>query len=213
MPTEGWDMTNFGFFSGDDELGAFMVKNLYDAARRLKAKRIVMSECGHGYRASRWDGYAWSRQKQDIPGESILVAVNRYLREGRIAVDPSRNELPVTYHDSCNLARAGNLTEEPRWILRQVCADVREMYPNRADNFCCSGGGGALSMVEYKPLRMEVAAIKARQLAATGAALVCTSCHNCVDGLTDVIRQYALGMRVVQVLALVDNALIIPDKG
>jgi Fe-S oxidoreductase len=64
-------------------------------------------------------------------------------------------------------------------------------------------------MAEYRPLRMEAAKIKADQLKATGAKLVCTMCHNCVDGLSDVIKHYKLDMRVVQILELVDNALVI----
>ena len=212
MPSWGWDMTNFGLFSGDDQLGAYVAKNLYEAAVKLRAKRIVISECGHGYRATRWEGYNWAKYKQDLPAESVLVTLIRYINQGRIKVDASRNPLPVTYHDSCNLARSGDLTEEPRWILERVCADFREMYPNRSDNFCCTGGGGALSMVEYKPLRMEVAKIKAEQLKATGAKIVCTSCHNCVDGLNDLIKHYNLDMQVAQVLDLVAEALVIPKK-
>ena len=212
MPKRGWDMTNFGLFSGDDTLGGFVANNLYEAARKLKARRIVISECGHGYRASRWEGYNWAKHAQDTPSESVLVTLIRYINEGRITVDPSKNSLPITFHDSCNLARSGDLTEEPRWLLKRICTDFREMYPNRADNFCCTGGGGALSMVEYKPLRMEAGKVKADQLAATGAKIVCTSCHNCVDGLTDVIKHYKLDMQVVQILELVENALVLPEK-
>ena len=62
----------------------------------------------------------------------------------------------MTFHDSCNIARSGDLVEEPREVLRRVCADFREMYPNRRENFCCTGGGGLLSMAEYRPLRLEV---------------------------------------------------------
>lgn len=211
MTSRGWDMTNFGLFSGDNKLGAFVAKNLYDAARRLKAKRIVMSECGHGYRSTRWEGYNWAGQPQDIYSESVLLTLIRYLKKGLIKVDPSKNVLPVTYHDSCNLARFGGITEEPRWILERVCSDFREMYPNRTDNYCCTGGGGAMAMAEYKPLRMEVAKIKMKQLQDTGAKLVCTSCHNCIDGLNDVIKHYKLDIKVVQVLDLVAEALVYPN--
>ena len=212
MPSWGWDMTNFGLFSGDDQLGAYVARNLYEAAKRLRAKRIVISDCGHGYRATRWEGYNWAKYKQDLPSESVLITLIRYINQGKIKVDPSRNTEPVTYHDSCNLARSGDLTEEPRWLLDRVCTDFREMHPNRSDNFCCTGGGGALSMVEYKPLRMEVAKIKAEQLKATGAKIVCTSCHNCVDGLSDLIKHYKLDMPVAQVLDLVAEALVLPEK-
>jgi Fe-S oxidoreductase len=209
LPKWGWDQTNFGLFSGDDTLGAYVAKNVYEAAERLRARSIVISECGHGYRSTRWEGYNWAGYDQKIPTESVVVTLQRYLREGRIAVDPSRNPEPVTFHDSCNIARSGDLVEEPRWVLERVCADFREMHPNRRENFCCTGGGGLLSMAEYKPLRLEVAKIKAAQLKATGAKSVCTMCHNCVDGLTDVIKHYKLDMRVVQVLELVSNALVV----
>lgn len=209
LPKWGWDQTNFGLYSGDDNLGGYVARNVYEAAERLRAKRIVISECGHGYRSTRWEGYNWAGYDQKLPTESVVVTLQRYLREGRLRVDPSRNPEPVTFHDSCNIARSGDLIEEPRWVIERVCLDFREMHPNRQENFCCTGGGGLLSMVEYRPLRLEVAKIKADQLKATGAKLVCTMCHNCIDGLTDVIKHYKLDMRVVQVLELVSNALVI----
>lgn len=212
MPRWGWDQTNFGLFSGDDALGAFVARNAYEAAARLRAKRLVISECGHGYRSTRWEGYDWADYAQRVPTESVVVTLLRYLDEGRIRVDPSRNAEPVTFHDSCNVARSGGLIEEPRRLLRRICADVREMHPNRTDNYCCTGGGGLLSMAEYRPLRLEAARTKAEQLRATGAKAVCTICHNCVDGLTDVIKHYRLDMKVVQTLELTANALIVEPK-
>ncbi len=210
LPRWGWDQTNFGLFSGDEALGGYVARNLYEAAVRLKAKRIVISECGHGYRSTRWEGYNWAGYDQDLPSESVVVTLKRYLETGRIRVDRSRNPEPVTFHDSCNIARSGDLTEEPRWVLHRACADIREMHPNRTENFCCTGGGGLLSMAEYRPLRLEAAKIKAEQLKATGAKFVCTMCHNCVDGLTDVIKHYKLDMKVIQILELVERALILP---
>jgi Fe-S oxidoreductase len=208
LPRWGWDQTNFGLFSGDDKLGAYVAKNVYEAGVRLKAKRIVISECGHGYRSTRWEGYNWAGYDQNLPTESVIITLIRYIQEGRIKIDPSKNVEPVTFHDSCNIARSGDLIEEPRWILERVCQDFREMSPNKQDNFCCTGGSGLLSMAEYRPLRLEVAKIKAEQLKATGAKLVCTICHNCVDGLNDLIKHYKLDMKVVQVLDLVANALV-----
>jgi Fe-S oxidoreductase len=207
LPGKGWDMTNFGLFSGDDSLGGWVAKNVYEAASRLRAKRIVISECGHGYRSTRWEGYNWAGVDQRLPMESVVVTLGRYLTEGRIKVNKAKNPEPVTFHDSCNIARSGGITEEPRRVLRRVCADFREMVPNRTENYCCTGGGGLLSMAEYRPLRLEVARIKAEQLRATGAKLVCTMCHNCVDGLADVIKHYKLDMKVVQVLDLVSRGI------
>jgi CheY-like chemotaxis protein len=90
-----------------------------------------------------------------------------------------------------------------------VVTDFREMYPNRAENYCCTGGGGAMSMSEYTPLRLKSGKIKAEQLKATGAKIVVTSCHNCVDGLSDLIRHYKLGMEVRQLVNLVATAIVV----
>ena len=212
MPTFGWDQTNFGLFSGDDEMGATIWLHLMEKYKELGAQKVVISECGHGYRSSRCEGPNWAKTPQDFEMESSVITMIRYIKQGRIKVDKSKNTTPITFHDSCNNARSCGLFEEPRELLNMVVSDFREMYPNRANNFCCTGGGGAMSMSEYTPQRLKSAKIKADQLKATGAKIVATSCHNCVDGLSDLIKHYKLDMKVTQLVNLVANALIIPEK-
>jgi Fe-S oxidoreductase len=212
MPSEGWDMTNFGLFSGDDDLGGAVAIRLYDKVTELKGKKLVISECGHGYRSTRCEAPNWGQYDVPFVMESSVETMLRYIKEGRIKVDKTKNTTPVTFHDSCNNARSCGLFDEPRELLQLVCADFREMYPNRAENYCCTGGGGAMSMSEYTPRRLKSAKMKAEQLKATSAEIVVTSCHNCVDGLTDLIRHYELGMEVTQLVNLVANALVIPEN-
>jgi Fe-S oxidoreductase len=212
MPSEGWDQTNFGLFDGNDELGGAVARRVYEAVKALRGKRLVISECGHGYRSTRCEGPNWAKMDVDFEMESSVITMLRYIKEGRIKVDKTKNSEPVTYHDSCNSARSCGLFEEPRELLNLVCTDFREMYPNRAENYCCTGGGGAMSMTEYAPRRLKSAKVKADQLKATGAKIVVTSCHNCVDGLFDLIRHYKLDMPVKQLVNLVANALVAPGK-
>lgn len=212
MPSEGWDMTNFGLFSGDDDLGGAVAARLYEKVEELRGKKLVISECGHGYRSTRCEGPNWAKLDVPFEMESSVITMLRYIREGKIKVDRTRNSSPVTYHDSCNNARSCGLFEEPRELLNYVTMDFREMIPNRAENFCCTGGGGAMSMSEYTPRRLKSAQIKANQLKATGAKIVVTSCHNCVDGLTDLIRHYKLDMKVVQLVNLVADALVLEER-
>jgi len=212
MPSDAWDMTNFGLFSGDDDLGGAVAKRLYDKVVELRGKKLVISECGHGYRSTRCEGPNWSKVDVPFVMESSVITMTRYIKEGRIKVDKSRNDVPVTFHDSCNNARSCGLFEEPRELMNLVVTDFREMYPNRAENYCCTGGGGAMSMSEYTPRRLKSAKVKADQLTATGAKIVCTSCHNCVDGLTDLIRHYKLDIKVTQLVNLVANAVIVPER-
>ncbi|OGQ86577.1 MAG: hypothetical protein A2289_23260 [Deltaproteobacteria bacterium RIFOXYA12_FULL_58_15] len=209
MPSEGWDMTNFGLFSGDDELGGTVSRRVYEKAQALRAKKVVISECGHGYRSTLCEGANWAQFDVDFVMESSVQTMLRYIKEGKIKVDKSLNISSYTYHDSCNFARSCGMTEEPRELLNLVVSDFREMYPNRAENYCCTGGGGAMSMTEYTPQRLKSARVKADQLKATGAKVVVTSCHNCVDGLTDLIKHYGLDMEVTQLVNLVANSLLV----
>jgi len=144
--------------------------------------------------------------------ESSVLTMIRYIKEGKIKIDPSKNDVPVTFHDSCNYGRSCGMTEEPRELLQMVTTDFREMYPNRTENYCCTGGGGAMSMSEYTPQRLKSAKVKADQLKATGAKIVVTTCHNCVDGLADLIKHYKLDMQVTQLVNLVAKALVVTPK-
>jgi len=212
MPSEGWDMTNFGLFSGDDDLGGAVSRRLYEKVEELNGKKLVISECGHGYRSTRCEGPNWAKMDVNFVMESSVQTMIRYIKEGKIKVDKTKNTEPITFHDSCNYGRSCGMTEEPRELLQMVCTDFREMYPNRAENYCCTGGGGAMSMSEYTPQRLKSAKIKADQLRETGAKYVVTTCHNCVDGLTDLIKHYKLDMKVTQLVNLVANALVVEKK-
>jgi len=50
----------------------------------------------------------------------------------------------VTFHDSCNPARAMGFLEEPRYVIKSVCNHFHEMPENtiREHTFCCAGGAG-----------------------------------------------------------------------
>jgi len=212
MPSEGWDMTNFGLFSGDDDLGGTATKRILEKTIELEGKKLVISECGHGYRSTRCEGQNWAGKKFPVTMESSVITMLDYVKTGKIKVDKSKNPGKYTFHDSCNNARSCGLTEEPRELLKLVVPEFQEMYPNRAENYCCTGGGGAMSMSEYTPRRLKSAKVKADQLRATGADVVVTSCHNCVDGLNDLIKHYKLDMKVTQLVNLVADALVLPAR-
>ncbi len=211
MASDWWDQTNFGLFSGDDQLGGTAGRRLFERVAELGAEKLVISECGHGYRSTRCEAQNWAGVDVPFVMESAVITMTNYIKEGRITVDRDKNAVPVTYHDSCNLARSCGITEEPRELLRLVVRDFREMTPNRQENFCCTGGGGAMSMSEYTPRRLKSAVIKAKQIADTGAKIVATSCHNCVDGLSDLIKYYKLGCQVKQLVDLTAEALVLEE--
>ncbi|TET95708.1 MAG: hypothetical protein E3J29_06445, partial [Dehalococcoidia bacterium] len=210
--SDAWDATNYALFSGDDAAAKQIVTHLVDSAANLGAETLVLTECGHGYRANRWEGQGWYGKPLPVEMVSYTEITAEYLKTGRIKFDPSKNPEPVTYHDPCNQTRSGGLLDEPRYLLRHAVMDFREMTPHGIENFCCGGGGGALTMSEFRDRRLESGKVKADQIRATGAKVVVTSCHNCIDQITELSQHYKLGVRVQNVCEIVANALVIEPK-
>lgn len=208
LSSESFDLTNYGLFSGEDEAAALSARRLRQAMRQLGARTLVIGECGHGFNANRWRAPAWLGEDAPPPVVSILEIVAGYIAEGRLRLDPSRNPLLATLHDPCNLVRLGGIVEEPRAILSSAVSRWIEMTPNREQNFCCGGGGGQLTMGRYAKRRLEAGRIKAQQIAATGAKVVAAPCHNCIDQLSDLNKEYRLGVKVTTICELVAGALV-----
>ncbi len=146
-----------------------------------------------------------------MPFETItsVELIAGYMREGKIKTDPGKITQAVTLHDPCNLVRSGGIVEEQRYILRQFIGDFREMAPYGIDNYCCGGGGGQLAMSEYNERRMTIAGVKADQIKKTGARIVVTPCHNCVDQLIQTNQAYRLGVQIKTLAEVVADALIL----
>jgi Fe-S oxidoreductase len=212
VASEGWDLTNYGLFSGDPNQGGAISAHMLDSMKRLGCKVLAIGECGHGYAAARWESAEWLRVEHGFEMVSFLELMAGYLREGRIPVDPEMNPEPVTLHDPCNLVRNGGIREPQREILRRVARTFTEMTPHGIENFCCGGGGGQLSMGRYKSKRLQAGGIKAEQIRRTGAKIVVAPCHNCIDQLMELNREYKLGVSIRTVAEMVASAIVPADR-
>ena len=211
LASEGWDLTNYGLFNCKDAESGAITQHLVDAMERLGCSTLVIGECGHGYASARWEGPEWLGRTFPFQVRSILELMDEYLEQGRIQVDPARHPLPVTLHDPCNLVRHGGIREPQRRVLRRTVSDFREMAPHGVENFCCGGGGGQLAMGQFKERRLRAGGMKARQIQATGAHTVVAPCHNCIDQLAELNKEYRLKVQVRTVAELVADALILPS--
>jgi len=201
--TGNYDGINYGLFYSDRMMER-IVKRLSAEVRRLKGGKILIGECGHATRS------AWFVPTFCGPGAPEVVNCLQYtarvLREGRIPLKGKVIEERVTYHDPCNIARAGRITEEPREILKAICTDFVEMAPNRTENLCCGGGGGSVSIDEIRAFRtQEMGRRKAEQIRATGAKIVAAPCANCKKQLREVCEDN--GLDDVQVVGVHDLLL------
>ncbi|UCC39083.1 MAG: (Fe-S)-binding protein [Candidatus Aminicenantes bacterium] len=211
LSSDNYDVTNYGYFSGNDEAAATMSGRLVQSMKKLGCKTLVLAECGHGFSATRWESPQWLNKKYEFDIQSILEIVADYIRQGRIKLDPSRNSEPVTLHDPCNHVRLGGIVEEQRFILKNAVPHFIEMKPNREKNFCCGGGGGQLAMTRFSQRRLEAGQIKADQIRKTGAKIVAAPCHNCLDQLMELNKHYKLGVEAKTICEIAADALLI-DK-
>ncbi len=135
------------------------------------------------------------------------------LRKGAFKgrLDKSANdEYLVTYHDPCNPARAGQLIEEPREILRACVNRFVEMPANtiREKTFCCGAGGGMLTD-ELMPVRMAGGKPRALAVKHSKANYLATICAICKAQLPESMHYWDVPVKVGGVIDLFTKALIL----
>ncbi len=201
--TGNFDGINYGLFYSDRMLGR-IVRNEAKEVRRLRAGGVLVGECGHATRSAT---FLATYAAEDPPKLlNILQYTHRAWKEGRLGLKKGVIEERTTYHDPCNIARTNWIVEEPREILRHICADYVDMVPNRSENYCCGGGGGTVSIDEIREFRTGIGGKrKAQQIRDTGARYVVAPCANCKKQLREVCEDH--GLSEVQVVGLHDLIL------
>jgi Fe-S oxidoreductase len=165
---------NFGLFTSHEMIKRLNAK-IYAEAKRLGVKWILGGECGHMWRVihqymDTMNGPADFLEEPVSPitgtkfenaKSTKMVHITEFtsdlLKHGKLNLDPSRNDhIRVTFHDSCNPARAAGLLDEPRDVIRHVANNFFEMPENtiREETYCCGGGAG-LGNDENMEMRMR----------------------------------------------------------
>src|SRR5208283_4759899 len=197
-----FEAVNFAAFLGDPKKMQTIARRIHDEAVRLKVQEVAIVECGTAFRVMK---YMTGAHPFKVVAFVELIA--RYLKQGLIRLDATKLKGRLTYHDPCQIARNGGVIEEPRYVIRYLTRDFVELLPNRDQNWCCGGGGGLVALGE-QDFRMKSAKVKADQMKASGAQIICTACENCHTQLTDINAHYGIGIRVEFLSKLVADALI-----
>jgi Fe-S oxidoreductase len=156
------DGGNFGLFTSAEAMKKLNAK-IYAEAKRLGVKYIIGGECGHMWRVLNqyMDTMNGPADFLEVPVSPMtgtvfentrstkMVHITEFtadlIKHGKLKLDPSKNDhIRLTFHDSCNPARAMGLFEEPRYVINNVCNNFFEMPENtiREQTFCCGGGAG-----------------------------------------------------------------------
>jgi len=225
------EAANFAMFIGSYEQMREVALRIRKAALDLGVKRLVFGECGHAWRvaysflntlAGPWD---FLDQNYPIP-QHICEFTYDLIQKGALKFDKSANDhMTLTFHDSCNIARAtrmggvpGGQFEIPRAIARAVCNNFVEMAPEtiREGTYCCGGGGGLLTD-DLMELRVKGAKPRMDALNQVvkndGVTHMIAICAICKSQFSKVFPEYGFGMdRVVSLHQLVGNAIILDGQ-
>lgn len=214
IPSTVSEAGNFGLLFDQQFTQRHNVMRLLDAAQDLGIKKIVWGECGHGWRAAKMYVPSLADRPVRWPITHIHDEVAYYIRTNQLKLDPTKIDHPVTLHDPCNFARACDLQENLRTVIKACVSDFREMYPNKERTFCCGGGSAILfDDPEMYQRRIQLSAKKAELVRATGVGkdgngYLCAPCSICKAQLYPMVEEHELGVEVKGLIDLVGKALV-----
>jgi len=183
--TEHAELGNFGLFTGETHL-AVVGDHLVSVAKKLGVRRVLAGECGHGWRA--FKQYVIPRLRAEgVEGAHVFHAVIEAVQRGAVHLDPARNgDTHYVYQDPCNYARAGDLVDEPRWILDRVVRNHQDSPHRRETTWCCGGGAGLLTD-ELMSLRLAYAKLCFDDARSVGGEQIVRPCAICKAQLNAVL--------------------------
>jgi Fe-S oxidoreductase len=231
LSTRASEAANFGLFIGSYENMRKVALRIREAALELKVKRIVFGECGHAWRVAYSflntlaGPFDFLDPRYPVP-QHVIEVTHDLMTRGALTLDKSANdERRITYHDSCNVARAsrmgsvpGGQFRLPREVIGACCNHFFDMAPDTIgeSTFCCGGGGGLLTddLVELRVKgampRMQAFDQVVRDHGVTHLAAICAICKS---QFAKVFPYYGFEMdQIVSVHQLVGDAVVLGAK-
>jgi Fe-S oxidoreductase len=225
------EAANFGMFIGSYENMRKLSLRVREAALELGVKRIIFGECGHAWRVAYSflntlaGPFDFLDPKYPVP-QHILEFTHDLIQRGGITLDKSANDdMVLTFHDSCNIARASRMGSKPggqftipREVIKASCNHFYDMPQDTIHDatYCCGGGGGLLTddLMELRVKgalpRMEALKFVVENYGVTHMAAICAICKS---QFTKVLPYYGFGMdSIVSVHQLVSNAIVMGNK-
>ena len=225
------EAANFAMFIGSYEQMKMVAERIRKAAEDLGVKRIIFGECGHAWRVA----YSFMNTlagpfdfldpAYPVP-QHICEFTWDLIQKGELNLDKSANDhMTLTFHDSCNVARAsrmgdkpGGQFEIPRAIIRAVCNNFVDMAADtiHESTFCCGGGGGLLTD-DLMEIRVKGASPRMTALQEVieehGVTHMAAICAICKSQFSKVMPKYGIDMdSIVSLHQLVSNAIILDGQ-
>lgn len=231
MSSHAAEAGNFGMFIGSYENMRKLSLRIREAAIELGVKRIVFGECGHAWRVAYSflntlaGPFDFLDPNYPVPQHMCEFTYNM-IEKNELTFDKSQNDhMTLTFHDSCNVARASRMGDTPggqfkipRAVIKAACNNYVDMPADTIGEatFCCGGGGGLLTD-ELMEVRVKGALPRATALTHVtkeyGVTHMAAICAICKSQFTKVLPYYGFTMdQIVSVHQLVSDAIVLSGQ-
>ena len=135
--------------------------------------RTILTSCAGCYKTLKEDYKKYLGVELKVIHISQLL--EQLIKENKISLK-GKDNLNVTYHDSCHLGRHAGEYEAPRNVINSISKLV-EMENIKEKSRCCGSGGGVKSA--YGDLSDSIANLRIKEAEETGADLLVSACPFC----------------------------------
>src|SRR5439155_871273 len=125
---------------GNEYLFQALAQQNVETLNRYAIKKII-TQCPHCFNTLGNEYPQFGGHFQVLHHSEVIA---KLVADGRLRPGEAHLDAPVTYHDSCYLARHNGISEAPRQALVSLGIEVQEMERNRTDTVCCGPGGGGV---------------------------------------------------------------------
>ena len=135
--------------------------------------RTILTSCAGCYKTLKEDYKKYLGVELKVIHISQLL--EQLIKENKISIK-GKDNLNVTYHDSCHLGRHAGEYEAPRNVINSI-SNLVEMENIKEKSRCCGSGGGVKSA--YGELSDSIANLRIKEAEETGADLLVSACPFC----------------------------------
>jgi len=164
-------------------------------------QRQIITHCPHCLNSLVNDYPQFGGHYEVLHHSQYLAAL---VEQGKLEVRESVAR-EITFHDPCYLARAQNITEEPRQLV-QITGNLVEMKRRRQQTSCCGAGGGRMWFDDGPEQRVGVSRVT--EALETGAETVAVSCPFCLTMMTDGVAAQDADVEVKDIAELLLEAVM-----
>jgi len=196
------------YVSGDKELAKSFAKHIINVFEGYDVEYVIAA-CGSCAEALKIEYLHMFKDDPVMYKKAKKLAEKTYeISEFLVDVVPFRRDdlgevlQKVTMHDPCHMARGIKVTKQPREILKAI-PGLNFVEMKEADR--CCGSGGSFSVANY-PLSRKINDRKIKNIKASAAEVVATSCGTCRMHLADGLEQNKVYIEAVHVIQLLDQS-------